>query len=166
MTFYTLFAIRLRTRQVHIIGSTARPHRHFVKQAALDLTAYEDSFLRDCTHLILDRDSKYTHEFHDILDENGICCVPIPPRSPNCSPHAERFVRSIKEECLDRFILLGRSNLERAIREYVEHYHRERNHQGLQNQLIEPAERSPSSANAIVSSPRLGGLLNYYSRAS
>ena len=69
--------------------------------------------------------------------------VPIPPKSPNCNPHAERFVRSVKEECLDRMILFGRNALERALREYRLHYLRERNHQGLGNQLIESISRMP-----------------------
>ena len=68
---------------------------------ALDLAAFNDSFLRGYSHLIIDRDSKYTTEFQEILKENDVDVVPIPPKSPNCNPHAERFVRSVKEECLD-----------------------------------------------------------------
>ena len=79
-----------------------------MKQVALDLAAFNDSFLRGYSHLIIDRDSKYTTEFQEILKENDVDVVPIPPKSPNCNPHAERFVRSVKEECLDRMILFGR----------------------------------------------------------
>ena len=94
------------------------PDRVFMKQVALDLAAFNESFLRGYSHLIIDRDSKYTTEFREILRENDVDVVPIPPKSPNCNPHAERFVRSVKEECLDRMILFGRNALERALREY------------------------------------------------
>ncbi len=136
-----------------------------MKQVALDLAAFNDSFLRGYSHFIIDRDSKYTTEFQEILKENDVDVVPIPPKSPNCNPHAERFVRSVKEECLDRMILFGRNALDRALREYRLHYLRERNHQGLGNQLIESI---PPNADAptVQCRERLGGLLRYYHRAA
>ena len=123
--------------RVHMSTPTPNPDRVFMKQVALDLAAFDDSFLRGYSHLIIDRDSKYTTEFREILKENDVDVVPIPPKSPNCNPHAQRFVRSVKEECLDRMILFGRNALLRALREYRLHYLRERNHQGLGNRLIE-----------------------------
>ena len=104
VTFYVFFVLRLDTRRVHIATPTPNPDRFFMKQVALDIAAFDDSFLQDVSHLIIDRDSKYTGEFRDILKENAIRLVLIPPRSPDCNPHAERFVRSIKEECLNRLI--------------------------------------------------------------
>jgi len=91
--------------------------------------------------------------------------VQTPVQAPNANAYAERFVRSIKHECLNRVIPLGERHLRGTITEFVEHYHRERNHQGLENELIEgaPAGRY---AGRIRRCPRLGGLLNYYARAA
>ena len=152
-----------------ILDTILRWHRQLIarnmKQIALDLAAFDDSFLRGYSHLIIDRDSKYTTEFREILKENDVDVVPIPPKSPNCNPHAERFVRSVKEECLDRMILLGRGLLERSLREYGRHYHGERNHQGLRNRLIDPPSHQVSNP-TIACRERLGGLLRYYYRAA
>ena len=99
------------------------------------------------------------------LGEAGIRVVQTPYRAPNANAYAERFVRSIKEECLDRLIPIGERHFRRAVTEYVEHYHRERNHQGLQNALI---ARAPATCTVgrIRRRPRLGGLLNYYVRVA
>jgi transposase InsO family protein len=91
--------------------------------------------------------------------------IRLPPRSPDLNAFAERFVLSIRSECLDRIVLLGEAHLRRAIGEYVAHYHRERNHQGLANMLIEPAAREAANGNGRVRRrERLGGLLNFYTR--
>ena len=105
VTFYVLFAIQLKTRWVHISIPTPNPDRVFMKQVALDLAAFDDSFLRGYSHLIIDRDSKYTTEFREVLKENDVDIVPIPTKSPNCNPHAERFVRSVKQEYASIFAL-------------------------------------------------------------
>ena len=88
----------------------------------------------------------------------------MPARSPNLNAYAERFVRSIKEECLSRVVLLGEGHLHLVVHEYVEHYHRERNHQGLDNQLLERAPPPANADAAILRRERIGGLLNYYYR--
>ena len=88
----------------------------------------------------------------------------LPPKSPNLNAFAERFVRSIKESCLNRLILVGEGSLRRAVREFVAHYHHERNHQGLGNVLIFPRSVQPRGDDAIVCRERLGGLLKYYHR--
>jgi putative transposase len=80
--------------------------------------------------------------------------------------YAERFVRSIKEECLSRMILIGKGSLRRAVDQFSEHHHRERNHQGLENRLIVPAAEAASGAGKVVRESRLGGLLNHYRRAA
>ena len=165
VTFYVFFVIQLKTRRVHMSTPTPNPNRVFMKQVALDLAAFDDSFLRGYSHLIIDRDSKYTTEFREILKENDVDVVPIPPKSPNCNPHAERFVRSVKEECLDRMILFGRSALERALREYRLYYLHERNHQGLGNQLLDPSPQDAHGPN-VQCRERLGGLLRYYYRTA
>jgi len=92
----------------------------------------------------------------------GVEAVRLPARSPNLNAYAERFVLSIKSECLDRMVLLGERHLRAAVAEYVEHYHWERSHQGLGNRLIEG--RAQSGLGPITCHPRLGGLLNHYER--
>jgi putative transposase len=103
--------------------------------------------------------------FREILKGADVKTVKLPPKSPNLNPHAERFVRSVKEECLNRLILFGESHLRTAVRQYVEHYHIERPHQGLGNELITPA--NDHGTGAIECHERLGGLLkSYYRRAA
>jgi transposase InsO family protein len=114
--------------------------------------------------LILDRDPLFTAEFLKMLADTGVQSVKLPPRSPNLNAHAERFVRTIKESCLDRMILFGEGSLRKAIHEFLEHYHRERNHQGLENRLIIPAGVPQETDGAIRRKQRLGGSLNYYYR--
>jgi transposase InsO family protein len=92
--------------------------------------------------------------------------VKLPPRSPNLNAHAERFVRSIKESCLERMIFFGETSLRKAVQEYVAHYHGERNHQGLENRIIRPEAGHLGAAGAIQRRQRLGGMLNYYYRAA
>ncbi len=110
----------------------------------------------------MDRDTEFTKHFKTFLRREGVEPVTYSPRSPNCSPYAERFVRSIKAECLDRIIPVDVESLRRAINEYVKHYHYERNHQGLDNQLIGPsATDTPKLEGLINRRERLGGMLNY-----
>ena len=105
-----------------------------------------------------------TEEFRDSLDREGVKPVRCPVRAPNCNAFAERFVRSIKDECLDRMILFGEASLRRALREYVAHFHRERNHQGVGNQLLQPVATVSSTDEPIQCRERLGGMLNFYYR--
>ena len=132
----------------------------------MDLTDPSDGFLVAKEFLILDRDSKYSTAFRRLINDSRIDVVRLPPRSPNLNAYAERFVRSIKSECLGRFILFGEPSLRRAAREYAKHYHRERNHQGLDNALIEPDHRINSVSREIDCHERLGGMLRYYHRAA
>ena len=115
--------------------------------------------------LICDRDAKWSAPVRERLGEAGIRVVQTPFQAPNANAYAERFVRSIKHECLNRVIPFGERHLRRTIAEYVEHYHRERNHQGLENELIEGAP-AVERAVGIRRRQRLGGLLNYYCRAA
>ena len=112
----------------------------------------------------MDRDTKYTTDFRVDLNREGVKPVRCPARAPNCNAFAERFVRSIKEECLDRVILFGEASLRRALREYVAHYHTERNHQGVGNRLRKPLARVSSINEPVQCRERLGGMLNYYHR--
>jgi transposase InsO family protein len=129
------------------------------------LTAADIGLLHDHKVLICDRDRKWSREVRRLLGAVGIEVVRTPVRAPNANAYAERFVRSIKEECLDRMVPLGERHFRRAVAEFVDHYHRERNHQGLENALI-TAPSALGSAGRVLRRPRLGGLLNYYARAA
>ncbi len=131
---------------------------------ARNLTDPVDGCLRRARYLIHDRDPLYTRVFGEILEGGGVQSIRLPPKSPNLNAYAERFVRSIKEECLSRVVPLGEGDLRLLVREYVEHYHRERNHQGLDNQLLRRPPPPVSLAADVRRRERLGGLLNFYHR--
>lgn len=161
--YQVLFVIRLATREVHIAGISEESHGSWMEQIARNLTDGFDGFLNGCRFLIHDRDPLFTAGFIRILRDEGIESVRLPKRSPNLKAFAERFVRSIKEECLDQMILFSERSLRHVISEYVEHYHRERNHQGLESRIIRPQFRG-GAAGDVECRSRLGGLLNFYCR--
>jgi len=165
-TFYLLFVIKLSTRRIHLAGVTTNPDGPWMRQIARNLTDGGDGFLNGSRYLLLDRDTKFTDEFQEILDTADVQPVKLPPRSPNLNAHMERFMRSIKEECLDRMIFFGESSLRNAVREYLAHYHAERNHQGLENDLIDPGEEISRTEGAIQCRERLGGMLKHYHRSA
>ncbi|QKK07514.1 MAG: transposase [Planctomycetota bacterium] len=124
-----------------------------------------DGFLLNHRYLIHDRDPLFGSQFRALLRSAGIGSVRTPPRSPNLNAYAERFVRSIKEECLSKIIPIGERHLRLAIEEYAAHYHLERNHQGLGNRLID-GEAECEPVMGIESRERLGGILRSYRRAA
>jgi len=166
VTYYTLFVINVASRRVQIVGSTAHPDEVFMRQIGRTLTDADDGALRPQSVLICDRDRKWSRPVRQLLVDAGIRVVQTPYQAPNANAHAERFVRSIKSECLDRVIVLGERHLRQTIREFMTHYHRERNHQGLENELIETSPTVEGDGRRIRRRPRLGGLLNYYARAA
>jgi len=122
--------------------------------------------MRHIRFVLHDRDTKFSSSFPEILTSGGVKPLPLPPRS---NAFAERWVRSVKTECLSKFILFGEMSLRRAVTEYLEHYHYERNHQGKSNLLLfESIESKPRASNCskVRRKERLGGLLNYYIRAA
>ena len=137
-----------------------------MSQVARNLTDCCAGFLKGKRYLIHDRDPLYTAQFTMTLAAAGVNCVKLPPKSPNLNAYAERYVRSIKSECLDRMIFFGGRHLRYVINEYVEHYHVERNHQGIGNRLIEGRHDGVQNAGPVVSRARLGGMLKYYHRAA
>jgi hypothetical protein len=161
--YHVLFVIRLSSRTVHIAGIVPEPDGRWMKQVGRNLTDCLDGFLCECRYLIHDRSTLFTKEFLSILEGAGVKSVRLPARSPNLNACAERFVRSIKSECLDRMILIGEGSLRRAVGQFCEHYHRERNHQGLENRIIE-REFGPAGEGEVNCRERLGGLLRYYHR--
>ena len=165
VTYYTVFVIDLASRRVQVVGSTPSPNDRFMCQVARTLTAADEGVLVGHHVLICDRDAKWSAPVRARLGEGGIRVVQTPYQAPNANAYAERFVRSIKHECLNRVIPFGEHHLRRTIAEFVEHYHRERNHQGLDNELIAAAVPLVSGRR-IRRRQRLGGLLNYYARAA
>jgi putative transposase len=163
--FYTVFVIDLASRRVQIVGSTRYPEALFMCQVVRTATIADEGLLRDHRALICDRDRKWSGDVRRHLAEAGIRMVYTPVRAPNANAHAERFVRSIKEECLDRMIPIGERHVRRAVTEFVAHYHHERNHQGLGNTLIDRGAKK-TAGRCSRRCPRLGGLLNYYERAA
>jgi transposase InsO family protein len=165
VTYSTVFVIDLASRRVQILGSTPHPEAMFMQQTMRTLTMAEDGAMRALHLLICDRDRKWSSDVRRQLQDVGIRVVLTPVQAPNANAHAERFVRSIKEECLDRLIPIGDRYFRRAVAEYVEHYHGERNHQGLDNRLIS-GRPVTQMTNRVRRRPRLGGLLNFYERAA
>ena len=121
-------------------------------------------FLRDSRLLIHDRSALFSEQFRQVLRSARVEALRLPARSPNLNAYAERFVRSIREECLDRIIFIGEEALRRAVEEFVVHYNGERNHPSLDNKIIQPEPAEFPCSGRIRCRKRLGGLLNYYYR--
>jgi putative transposase len=162
--YLVFFVIELKTRRVTIAGIHPQPGGAWMEQIARNLTDPMDGFLRTARQLIHDRDPLYTRAFGDILTSGGVQPIRLPPKSPNLNAYAERFVRSIKEECFLRVVPLGEAHVRLLLHEYVEHYHCERNHQGLNNQLLQRPPPPGSSDATVHRRARLGGLLSFYYR--
>ena len=161
--YYVLVSIEYSTRKVQIVDIIQQPYGNRMKQAARNLTDHFDGFLKDKKYLIHDRDPLFTKEFRQILRDSGVKPIRTLPMSPHLNCLVERFIRSIKSECLDRMLIFGERHLEYIVKEYMEHYHTERPHQGLDNEMIEPP---PLGNGEIVCRERLGGLLKSYRRAA
>jgi putative transposase len=161
---FTLFFVDIATRRVHIAGTTTNPTSAWMEQIARNVTDCEAGFLRHKRFLIMDRDSVFAPRFRAILGDAGVEILLTAYQAPNMNAHAERFVRSIRTECLDQMIFVGRASLERTLGDYVAHYHGERSHQGLGNEI--PVRPPPQRDGSVQVTDRLGGLLKYYHRAA
>jgi len=164
MTYYVLVVMELATRRVKIAGITPHPTEAFMQQCARQLTDPFEGFLLGKHYLFHARDTKFTRAFDALLKDSGVNPIVLPARSPNLNAHCERFVRSIKEEALDQMMMLGERSLYYTIQQYLAHYHHERNHQGLANQLIAAEPGMRSHGDQVRRRERLGGLLSYYYR--
>jgi len=154
--FMVLFFIELSTRKVEIAGIASVANGLWMTQVGRNLTDALDGILNGKRFLIHDRDPLFTTEFLDMLAAVGVKSVKLPPRSPNLNAHAERFVRTIKESCLERMILFGEESLRKAIHNFVAHYHTECNHQGLANRLISPQPGPSWKSRCDPTAPALG----------
>lgn len=157
VTYYVLFFIHLESRRVDIAGLTVHPDELWMKQMARNVTMEGCGVLRDCRYLLHDRDTKFTRSFRAIIASGGVEPLALPARSPNLNAYAERWVRSVKEECLSKVILIGERSLRRALSDYVE-----RNHQGKSNVLLFPRDTDRHREGPVRCRERLGGLLRYY----
>jgi putative transposase len=166
VTYYILFFIRLKDRKVHLAGVTTHPNGDWMKQIARNLTT-PDGCLKPDQILIHDRGGQYCPAFKRVIEESGVKTVAIPPRSPNLNAYAERWVRSVKEQCLKRLIITSEEMLRKALKEYVEFYHHERCHQGIGNVIPFPRKQDNvgSKEGKVKRLSRLGRLLNYYHRS-
>ena len=135
---------------------------------ARNATDEGSGFLRGMRYLLHDRDTKFCTAFLDILRSSGIRPLAFPPRSPNLNAFSERWVCSLRQECLSKLILFGEASLRLALTEYIDHHHFERNHQGKGNLLLFPSPDVPPSpkSSTIRCRDRLGGLLKFYSRVA
>jgi putative transposase len=162
VTYCVLFFIHLKSRKVDIAGITVHPNEPWMQQMARNVTMDGCGTLQDCRYLLHDRDTKFTCSFRAIIKSGQVKPLSLPARSPNLNAYAERWVRSVKEECLSKIILFGERSVRRALSEYVEHYHAERNHQGKSNVLLFRRVTQTHLEEPVRCRERLGGLLNYY----
>jgi putative transposase len=162
VTYYVLFFIHLESRRVDIAGITVHPDEPWMKQIARNVTMDDCGALRECRYLLHDRDTKFTRSFRAILMSARVEPLTLPARSPNLNAYAERWVRSVKEECLSKVVLFGERSLRRALSDYVDHFHAERNHQGKGNILLFPRDTDRRREGPVRCRERLGGLLRFY----
>jgi putative transposase len=162
--FYVLFFIELASRRVHLAGCTTNPNGAWVTQQARNLS-FTGVFER-MRFLIHDRDSKFTAAFDEVFRSEGIKVIHTPIRAPQANAYAERFVRTVRAECLDWLLIIGRRHLEMVLRSYTAHYNRERPHRGLALHPPEPATATQQqNTGKIERRDRLGGLIHEYHRA-
>ena len=164
--YHVLFVIRLATREVQIAGLVPEPNESWMLQAARNLIDPWEGFLRSSRMLIHDRSSLFSKQFRQLLRSARVETVRLPARSPNLDAYAERFVRTIRQECLSRIIFFGEASVRQAVEEFVVHYNRERNHQSLGNKIVQPEVRTFPAVGEICRRRRLGRFLNYYYRAA
>jgi hypothetical protein len=168
VTYYVLFFIHLESRRISLAGITRHPDQAWMQQIARNATGVTWGFLEQRRYDLHHRDAKFCSLFRATLTAGGIKPIQLPARSPNLNSYAERWVRSVKEECLSKLILFGEDSLRRAVTEFIEHFHAERNHQGKGNLLLFPAEKvgQHRTRSRVRCRQRIGGLLRYYSYAA
>jgi putative transposase len=168
VTYYVLFFLHLDTRRVTVAGITRHPTEEWMVQIARNAVDAIDGALLPLRFVLHDRDSKFSASFRAMLRSGGVQSLMLPARRPNLNAFAERWVRSVKSECLSKLILFGETSLRRTLAEFLKHYHHERNHQGKENLLLFPVSAAPRPANRAVihCHRRLGGLLKFYKHAA
>ena len=163
--YYVLFIIEVERRVVHLLGVTANPNGPWVTQVARNFCAELEETHRWVRFLIRDRDTKFTTGFDHIFASMGAETILTPVRSPNANAFAERWVRTVREDCLDHILALSRGHLERVLAEYVCHYNRGRPHRSLDLTPPHPAPRA-ANAGAVHRHDLLGGVIHEYELAA
>lgn len=163
-TYYCLFAIRIATRKVELVGITTNATKEWIANKTRMLTDVFDGFIRDCTHLIHDQEPSFRSGMDPVLKSSGIKPIVIPPYSPNLNPHAERFVGSVRRDCLNHIPIFCEEQLAHVLKQYIEWYNHERPHQGLDGEYIERLDEVGDGPVEVTA--RLSGLLKHYSRAA
>jgi transposase InsO family protein len=164
--YYVLFVIELERRVVHVLGVTTNPNGQWVTQVARNFAADLEETGRRFRFLIRDRDTKFTASFDEMFTSIGVKIIKTPVRSPRANAHAERFVRTIRSECLDHLLVVSRRHLESVLDEYVRHYNEARPHRGLQLSQPIPCPVTANGGGAIIRRDILGGIVCEYDRAA
>ena len=169
ITVSILFFINCKTRKIHISGFTENPNAEWTKRQLVNASMADWGFLKRGSRLIHDGDPCFKDVFKGGLEASGIESVKTPPYSPNCNAIAERFVKTLRAQCLDRLIFFSEDQLTKALKEYEVYFNLHRNHQGIGNILIDDDEREKLTINTTGKIKRrtfLGGLHHYYRDAA
>jgi putative transposase len=164
LDYFALFFIHVGSRRVIVTGMTAHPDATWVVQQARNFVLLTDQETAAPRHLIHDLDTKFAKAFDALLEAEGIEITKVGPAAPNLNAYAERWVLSIKSECLDHFIVFGEDHLRHLIDEYLTHYLEERPHQGVGNAPLKINPGEPAPEGEVVCHERLGGVLKHYQR--
>jgi transposase InsO family protein len=168
-TLYVLFAMEIGTRQIHLMGVTRHPGSGWVVQQARNLSFNLADEGRSFRFVIRDRDAKFTTSFDAVFAGDGARVIMTPIRAPRENAFAERWVRTVRHECLDWILILGRRHLHKVVVEYVEHYNRGRPHRGIELRVPDPTGIGPvtlSPPGRLRRRDILGGLIHEYERAA
>jgi putative transposase len=165
--YYVLFVIEVERRVVHLLGVTANSDSAWVTQVARSFSSELDEAGRRFRFLIRDRDAKFTSSFDAVFASIGIDAIKTPVRSPRSNAFAERWVRTVREDCLDHILIFGRRHLEKVLTEYVHHYNRARPHRGLELDQPEPTTAGDQTVTGMIRRRDvLGGLIHEYELAA
>jgi transposase InsO family protein len=164
--YYVLFVIEVERRVVHVLGVTANPNGPWVTQVARNFASDLDEAGRRFRFLVRDRDTKFTAGFDTVFASIGVETIKTPIRSPRANAFAERFVRTIRAECLDQLLVFSRRHLQAVLADYIRHYNQARPHRGLQLAQPLPQPMSPTTSGKIIRHDVLGGIIHEYDIAA
>jgi putative transposase len=166
--YQVIFVMHVATRRVHLAGVVRDDavDGAWTTQLARNLTDAEDGFLSGMRYLIVDRDPLFVGGFRELLQTSGVKVLRLPRESPNLNAHAERWVRSCRDDVLRRLVIFGEQHLRHVLHSYVDHFNAERPHQGLDGALVQPDPRAANRSGSVRRQDRLGGLLRFYYRAA